>query len=38
MTWFKRFKPIVWYDLDEIDEDVAVSSIVDKIKEHMGVK
>lgn len=38
MTWFKKFKPVVWYDLNEINEDAAVLKIVENIKEHTGVK
>lgn len=38
MTWFKKFKPVMWYDLDETDEETVINDIVEKILKHMGAE
>ena len=38
MTWFKKFKPVMWYDLDETNKEIAINDIVEKILKHMGAE
>ena len=38
ITWFKKFKPVMWYDLDETDEETVINDIVEKILKHTGAR
>lgn len=35
MTWFKHFKPALWYDLGEIPEGDIMAEVLTKCKEHL---
>jgi len=37
MTWFRKFKPALWYDLKEENEEKVLEDLKGRIKRHLGV-